>query len=102
MWTFRGKYLGAAKNFLLERKKKRFKLFSIPFSFAIVIIFTIMAIILSDGKIDDKIVIFETNQLHKHVKYAKKSGIYALILHNYPILVRSTGIEPAWSYPQDP
>ena len=39
---------------------------------------------------------------HKHVKYAKKSGIYALILHNYPILVRSTGIEPAWSYPQDP
>ena len=22
--------------------------------------------------------------------------------HNYPILVRSTGIEPAWSYPQDP
>ena len=35
-------------------------------------------------------------------KYTKKSGIYALILHNYPILVRSTGIEPAWSYPQDP
>ena len=24
----------------------------------------------------------------------KKSGIYAFILHNYPILVRSTGIEP--------
>ena len=40
--------------------------------------------------------------LHKHVKYTKKSGIYAFILHNYPILVRSTGIEPAWSYPQDP
>ena len=30
---------------------------------------------------------------HKHIKNAKKSGIYAFILHNYPILVRSTGIE---------
>ena len=57
MWTFRGKYLGAAKNFLLERKKKRFKLFSILFSIAIIIIFTIMAITLSDGKIDDKSVV---------------------------------------------
>ena len=35
-------------------------------------------------------------------KYTKKSGVYAFILHKHPILVRSTGIEPAWSYPQDP
>ena len=31
--------------------------------------------------------------LHKTIKYAKKSGIYTLISHKYPILVRSTGIE---------
>ena len=31
---------------------------------------------------------------HKSIKYTKKSGIYAFILHNCPILVRSTGIEP--------
>ena len=28
----------------------------------------------------------------------KKSGIYAFILHNYPILVRSTGIEDIRRY----
>ena len=28
---------------------------------------------------------------HKTIKYVKKSGIYAFVLHNYPILVRSTG-----------
>ena len=32
--------------------------------------------------------------LHKSIKYTKKSGKYAFILHNYPFLVRSTGIEP--------
>ena len=31
-------------------------------------------------------------------KYTKKSGIYAFILHNYPILVRSTGIEDIRRY----
>ena len=35
---------------------------------------------------------------HKTIKYTKKSGIYALILHNYPILVRSTGIEDIRRY----
>ena len=37
---------------------------------------------------------------HKTIKYAKKSGKYAFILHNYPILVRSTGIEDARHLPK--
>ena len=41
---------------------------------------------------------FRTN---KTIKYAKKSGIYEFILHNYPILVRSKGIENA-NLPQKP
>ena len=41
---------------------------------------------------------FCLKRLHKHIKYTKKSGIYALILHNYPILVRSTGIEDIRRY----
>ena len=36
--------------------------------------------------------------LHETIKNAKKSGIYAFILHNYPILVRSTGIEDIRRY----
>ena len=35
-------------------------------------------------------------------KNAKKKAFMQDFLHKYPILVRSTGIEPAWSYPQDP
>ena len=36
------------------------------------------------------------------VKWHKKGQKQAILAHFCPILVRSTGIEPAWSYPQDP
>ena len=43
--------------------------------------------------------VFSTEYLFKN---AKNKAFMHFFLHNCLILVRSTGIEPAWSYPQDP
>ena len=51
---------------------------------------------------DAKIKVFVKKSIFERIKprkYTKKSGSYAFILHNYPILVRSTGIAPLAARP---
>ena len=40
--------------------------------------------------------------VNNYTKTQRKTAFMQLFLHKCLTLVRSTGIEPAWSYPQDP
>lgn len=51
MWTFKGVYTGAAKEYIQEKKKKEVTAWALIFSILIAVIFLLMAIFLGDGNI---------------------------------------------------
>ena len=49
MWSFRGEYIGAAKEYIQKKKKKEVTAWALVFSILIAVIFLLMAIFLGDG-----------------------------------------------------